>query len=138
MFLYLQPQAPDAGDSVLDRFTNDLTVAARRGELDPMVGRDPELRRVVHILLRRTKNNPVLVGEPGAPGWQHNSRFEIRATQVLHSSCSTAAERKQHEELFSLVVTGPPAASPALAGSAACIHSVPDFVLCNNSRKPGM
>eukprot|EP00878_Enallax_costatus_P008183 GHUV01008556.1.p1 GENE.GHUV01008556.1~~GHUV01008556.1.p1 ORF type:complete len:171 (+),score=37.45 GHUV01008556.1:113-625(+) len=61
----LMPQAPDSGESVLDRFTNDLTAAARRGQLDPMVGRDAELRRVVHILLRRTKNNPVLVGEPG-------------------------------------------------------------------------
>lgn len=65
ILLLLQPQAPDAGESVLDRFTNDLTAAARRGQLDPLVGRDAELLRVVHILLRRTKNNPVLVGEPG-------------------------------------------------------------------------
>ncbi|WIA34267.1 hypothetical protein OEZ86_012610 [Tetradesmus obliquus] len=53
------------GESVLDKFTNDLTAAARRGQLDPLVGRDGELRRLCHILLRRTKNNPVLVGEPG-------------------------------------------------------------------------
>jgi len=53
---------------VLDRFTNDLTLAARRGQLDPLVGRDGELRRLTHILLRRTKNNPVLVGEPGGCG----------------------------------------------------------------------
>jgi hypothetical protein len=53
------------GESVLDKFTNDLTSAARRGQLDPLVGRDGELRRLCHILLRRTKNNPVLVGEPG-------------------------------------------------------------------------
>jgi hypothetical protein len=62
----LQPQAPDAGESVLDRFTNDLTQAARRNQLDPLVGRDSELRRLTHILLRRTKNNPVLIGESGA------------------------------------------------------------------------
>lgn len=55
---------PD-GESVLDKFCNDLTASARRGKLDPLIGRDDELRRVVHILLRRTKNNPVLVGEPG-------------------------------------------------------------------------
>ena len=60
-----QPQAPDAGESVLDRFTNDLTQAARRNQLDPLVGRDSELRRLTHILLRRTKNNPVLIGESG-------------------------------------------------------------------------
>jgi hypothetical protein len=52
-------------DSPLERFCHDLTADARRGRLDPLVGRDEELRRVVHILLRRTKNNPVLVGEPG-------------------------------------------------------------------------
>jgi len=56
---------PQMVQSVLDRFTNDLTAAARRGQLDPLVGRDAELRRLCHILLRRTKNNPVLVGEPG-------------------------------------------------------------------------
>jgi len=60
-----QPQAPAEGESVLDRFTNDLTAAARRGQLDPLVGRDAELRRLCHILLRRTKNNPILVGESG-------------------------------------------------------------------------
>ncbi|GBF99361.1 hypothetical protein Rsub_12165 [Raphidocelis subcapitata] len=53
------------GESALERFTRDVTAEARRGRLDPLVGRDPELRRVAHILLRRTKNNPVLVGESG-------------------------------------------------------------------------
>lgn len=61
-----QPQAPDAGESVLERFTADLTQSARRNQLDPLVGRDGELRRLTHILLRRTKNNPVLIGESGA------------------------------------------------------------------------
>ncbi len=51
--------------SVLESLTTDLTALARAGELDPMVGRRDELERLVHILLRRTKNNPVLVGEPG-------------------------------------------------------------------------
>lgn len=52
---------PD-GDSALDRFTRDLTLAARQGKLDPVICRDEEIRRCVHILSRRTKNNPVLIG----------------------------------------------------------------------------
>jgi len=49
----------------LERFGVDLTERARRGELDPVIGRDPEIRRVMQVLSRRTKNNPVLIGEPG-------------------------------------------------------------------------
>lgn len=49
----------------LDSVASDLTVEARRGALDPMIGRETEIERIVHILSRRTKNNPVLVGEPG-------------------------------------------------------------------------
>ncbi|MEV4060353.1 ATP-dependent Clp protease ATP-binding subunit [Nonomuraea dietziae] len=54
-----------AADVLLGRFGRSLTDAARAGELDPVVGRDAELERLVQILLRRTKNNPVLLGEPG-------------------------------------------------------------------------
>jgi len=53
------------GESALDRFTQDLTMSARAGKLDPVIGRDDEIRRCVHILSRRTKNNPVLIGESG-------------------------------------------------------------------------
>ena len=49
----------------LDQFSRDLTAAAARGELDPVIGREKEVQRVVQILSRRTKNNPVLIGEPG-------------------------------------------------------------------------
>ncbi|MCS7223610.1 MAG: ATP-dependent chaperone ClpB [Armatimonadetes bacterium] len=49
----------------LERFGRDLTDLARKGKLDPVIGRDEEIRRVIHILSRRTKNNPVLVGDPG-------------------------------------------------------------------------
>ncbi len=49
----------------LERFGRDLTELARQGKLDPVIGRDEEIRRVIHILSRRTKNNPVLVGDPG-------------------------------------------------------------------------
>jgi ATP-dependent Clp protease ATP-binding subunit ClpC len=50
---------------VLDQFGRNLTVAAREGKLDPVIGRDDEIERVMQILSRRTKNNPVLIGEPG-------------------------------------------------------------------------
>jgi ATP-dependent Clp protease ATP-binding subunit ClpB len=50
---------------VLDKYSRDLTAAARDGKLDPVIGRDEEIRRVVQVLSRRTKNNPVLIGEPG-------------------------------------------------------------------------
>ncbi|HLK16698.1 MAG TPA: Clp protease N-terminal domain-containing protein, partial [Fimbriimonadaceae bacterium] len=49
----------------LDKYAIDLTARARRGELDPVIGRDEEIRRVIQVLSRRTKNNPVLIGEPG-------------------------------------------------------------------------
>ena len=49
----------------LDQFSRDLTVAARNGTLDPVIGRENEIQRVVQILSRRSKNNPVLIGEPG-------------------------------------------------------------------------
>ena len=49
----------------LEKFGNDLTQAARDGKLDPVIGRDDEIRRAIQVLQRRTKNNPVLIGEPG-------------------------------------------------------------------------
>jgi ATP-dependent Clp protease ATP-binding subunit ClpB len=49
----------------LERYARDLTALARKGKLDPVIGRDDEVRRVIQVLLRRTKNNPVLIGEPG-------------------------------------------------------------------------
>lgn len=58
-------QNPESKYQVLEKFTIDLTDLARRGKLDPVIGRDEEIRRVIQILSRRTKNNPVLVGEPG-------------------------------------------------------------------------
>ncbi|MBP9863931.1 ATP-dependent Clp protease ATP-binding subunit [Patescibacteria group bacterium] len=50
---------------ILERFTTDVTLRAQKGELDPVVGRDDEIERVIHILSRRRKNNPLLIGEPG-------------------------------------------------------------------------
>ena len=58
-------QNPEEKYQSLERYTRDLTEQARRGKLDPVIGRDEEIRRVVQVLSRRTKNNPVLIGEPG-------------------------------------------------------------------------
>ena len=58
-------QTPEGKYQALERYGRDLTDAARRGKLDPVVGRDEEIRRVIQVLARRTKNNPVLIGEPG-------------------------------------------------------------------------
>src|SRR5579871_4036254 len=56
---------PESKFQALERFARDLTELARRGKLDPVIGRDDEIRRVIQVLSRRTKNNPVLIGEPG-------------------------------------------------------------------------
>ncbi|GMV10084.1 MAG: chaperone protein ClpB [Gemmatimonadota bacterium] len=58
-------QNPEEKYQALQRFTRDLTEQARKGKLDPVIGRDEEIRRVMQVLSRRTKNNPVLIGEPG-------------------------------------------------------------------------
>src|SRR5438128_5973144 len=58
-------QQPEQKYQALERFTRDLTELARKGKLDPVIGRDEEIRRVMQVLSRRTKNNPVLIGEPG-------------------------------------------------------------------------
>ena len=58
-------EAAEGGESALEKYSVDLTERAREGKLDPVIGRDSEIRRVVQVLSRRTKNNPVLIGEPG-------------------------------------------------------------------------
>ena len=67
---FFQPRAgKNAGSgqekSLLDKFSRDLTAAAEKNELDPVIGRENEIQRIIQILIRRTKNNPVLIGEPG-------------------------------------------------------------------------
>jgi len=58
-------QNPEVKFQALEKYAKDLTELARRGKLDPVIGRDEEIRRVIQVLSRRTKNNPVLIGEPG-------------------------------------------------------------------------
>ncbi len=61
--LQLEPEGPEP--TALERYGRDLTAAARAAELDPVIGRDAEIRRLIQVLSRRSKNNPVLIGEPG-------------------------------------------------------------------------
>jgi ATP-dependent Clp protease ATP-binding subunit ClpB len=61
----VRDQNPEGKFQALEKYAKDLTELARRGKLDPVIGRDEEIRRVVQVLSRRTKNNPVLIGEPG-------------------------------------------------------------------------
>src|SRR5260370_23388816 len=56
---------PEGKYQALQKYTRDLTESARKGKLDPVIGRDEEIRRAIQVLSRRTKNNPVLIGEPG-------------------------------------------------------------------------
>lgn len=56
---------PEGKYEALNKYGNDLTELASRGKLDPVIGRDDEIRRCIQILSRRTKNNPVIIGEPG-------------------------------------------------------------------------
>src|SRR5207237_6461560 len=58
-------QNPESKYQSLERYGRDLTALAASGKLDPVIGRDEEIRRVIQVLSRRTKNNPVLIGEPG-------------------------------------------------------------------------
>ena len=60
-----ETQGSSQGGKVLEQYTRDLTRAAQQNELDPVIGRDQEIQRIIQILIRRTKNNPVLIGEPG-------------------------------------------------------------------------
>ena len=68
------------GESMLKKYTRDLTALARDGRLDPVIGRDAEIKRVIQVLSRRTKNNPALIGEPGRgqDGHRRGSRPEDR------------------------------------------------------------
>ncbi len=61
----ISDQNPEEKYQALEKYGRDLTALAQRGKIDPVIGRDPEIRRVMQVLSRRTKNNPVLIGEPG-------------------------------------------------------------------------
>ena len=75
---------PDAEQQreALKKYTVDLTERARQGKLDPVIGRDDEIRRTMQILQRRTKNNPVLIGEPGTGKTSINGCRSIAGTSI--------------------------------------------------------
>ena len=79
-----KPSTPQSGTPILDNFSRDLTALAAKGELDPVIGRDEEVKRIVQILARRKKNNPVLIGEPGAG---KTSVVEMLATMIHLGKC---------------------------------------------------
>jgi len=78
------PAVPESGTPILDNFSRDLTALAARGELDPVIGREEEVKRIVQILARRKKNNPVLIGDPGAG---KTSVVEMLATMIHLGKC---------------------------------------------------
>ena len=75
---------PESGTPILDNFSRDLTFLASQGQLDPVIGRDDEVRRIVQILARRKKNNPVLIGEAGVG---KTSVVEMLATMIHQGKC---------------------------------------------------
>src|SRR5918998_1132010 len=97
----------------LKKYARDLTEAAREGKLDPVIGRDEEIRRTIQVLSRRTKNNPVLIGEPGVgksamvAGAKYRGEFEERLKSVLQEITAAAGEIIVFiDELHTLVGAG--------------------------------
>ena len=74
---------PENTYEALDKYSVDLTEAARQGTLDPVIGRDQEIRRTIQILSRRTKNNPILLGEPGVvSNYSYKYNFCVRCDMM--------------------------------------------------------
>ena len=89
-------QNPESKFQALEKYAKDLTDLARRGKLDPVIGRDEEIRRVIQVLCRRTKNNPVLIGEPGVgkTAIVEGLARRIVSRRRARRSCATSASSR--------------------------------------------
>jgi ATP-dependent Clp protease ATP-binding subunit ClpB len=97
-------QDPETTYEALEKYARDLTQLARDGKLDPVIGRDEEIRRVIQVLVRRTKNNPVLIGEPGVG---KTAIVEGLARRIVESDVPTLLQDKRLVELdLSAMVAG--------------------------------
>src|SRR5512142_2573438 len=97
-------QNPEETYQALERYGRDLTAEARRGKLDPVIGRDEEIRRVIQILSRRTKNNPALIGEPGVG---KTAIVEGLAQRMVNGDVPEGLKRKRLVQLdMSALVAG--------------------------------
>jgi ATP-dependent Clp protease ATP-binding subunit ClpB len=123
---------PEGTYQALEKYSTDLTARAREGKLDPVIGRDNEIRRVVQVLSRRTKNNPVLIGEPGVgktaiveglaqrmvAGSKYRGEFEERLKAVLDDIKNSAGQIITFiDELHTIVGAGATGESAMDAGN---------------------